>query len=471
MKNLFISLLTTIIFIISVATLKCQIINIPIDYLSIQDGMNAAQPGDTVLVDDGEYFENINYRGKNIVVASKFIIDKNASHILNTIINGSQSTEVDTGSCVIFGSGEDSTAVLQGFTLTGGTGTSYVFGGGAAIFREGGCIIMSYSSATIKNNLIIDNESVVIAGVQGGGGGGISSMYGNPRILNNVIMNNTASYAAGMVLNWSGGIIRNNIIYNNTGGGQYGTAGLMIWQSNPWTAIVENNTIVENHSTSIAGGLSIEQTSAIIRNNIIWGNTQLSGTQVTGYQSSIFEYCNTEETYSGTGNISLNPEFQSTGFLLGSQSPCIDAGNPGMNFNDVEDPGNPGFALYPSLGELRNDIGAYGGSGASLLPDFTIVGIKELSEEILPESILLYQNYPNPFNPTTSIKYTLGIKEFVSLKIYDILGNEVATLVNEEKPAGEYEIEFNGNKLSSGIYICNLITKSHLVSNKMILLK
>ena len=99
MRNPYSYLVTIIIFLMSLATLNCQIINIPIDYLSIQDGMNAAQPGDTVLVDDGEYFENINYRGKNIVVASKFIIDKNVSHILNTIINGNQSTEVDTGSC------------------------------------------------------------------------------------------------------------------------------------------------------------------------------------------------------------------------------------------------------------------------------------------------------------------------------------------------------------------------------------
>ena len=142
-----------------------------------------------------------------------------------------------------------------------------------------------------------------------------------------------------------------------------------------------------------------------------------------------------------------------------------------MNFNDVEDPGNPGFALYPSLGELRNDIGAYGGSGASLLPDFTIVGIKELSEEILPESILLYQNYPNPFNPTTSIKYTLGIKEFVSLKIYDILGNEVATLVNEEKPAGSYEINFNATGLSGGVYFYKLQSTSFTKVKKMLLIK
>ncbi len=92
----------------------------------------------------------------------------------------------------------------------------------------------------------MENEASVIAGVLGGGGGGISSMFGNPRILNNVIMLNTASYAAGIVLNWSGGTVKNNIIYANSGGEQYGTGGLMIWESNPWSVVVENNTIIGN---------------------------------------------------------------------------------------------------------------------------------------------------------------------------------------------------------------------------------
>jgi photosystem II stability/assembly factor-like uncharacterized protein len=64
----------------------------------------------------------------------------------------------------------------------------------------------------------------------------------------------------------------------------------------------------------------------------------------------------------------------------------------------------------------------------------------------------LYQNYPNPFNPSTSIQYAVSSRQFVSLKVYDILGREVATLVNEEKPAGSYEIEFDASSLTSGIY-------------------
>jgi hypothetical protein len=88
----------------------------------------------------------------------------------------------------------------------------------------------------------------------------------------------------------------------------------------------------------------------------------------------------------------------------------------------------------------------------------------------------LYQNYPNPFNPTTTIRFTIpqderGETQKVSLKVFDLLGNEVATLVNEEKPAGEYTVALNAFSLSSGIYIYSLQVGSIYLSKKMILLK
>jgi hypothetical protein len=100
------------------------------------------------------------------------------------------------------------------------------------------------------------------------------------------------------------------------------------------------------------------------------------------------------------------------------------------------------------------------------------------------EDFSLSQNYPNPFNPNTKIKYTIPIppvssplvkgrtKEgFVTLKVYDILGREVATLVNEEEPAGEYEIEFNATILPSGIYFYQIKAGNFVETKKMVLLK
>jgi hypothetical protein len=107
--------------------------------------------------------------------------------------------------------------------------------------------------------------------------------------------------------------------------------------------------------------------------------------------------------------------------------------------------------------------------------------ISDIEDNVLPEDFALFQNYPNPFNSTTKIKFTIpftpllskerGGGEVVSLRVYDILGNEIAILVNEEKSAGEYEVEFDGNGLTSGVYFCKLQmgTASKLI--KMILLQ
>ncbi len=83
----------------------------------------------------------------------------------------------------------------------------------------------------------------------------------------------------------------------------------------------------------------------------------------------------------------------------------------------------------------------------------------------------LSQNYPNPFNPSTKIQYAIGSPQFVSLKVYDVLGNEVATLVNEEKPAGNYEVDFYAAGLPSGIYFYQLRAGKFIQSKKMILIK
>jgi len=83
----------------------------------------------------------------------------------------------------------------------------------------------------------------------------------------------------------------------------------------------------------------------------------------------------------------------------------------------------------------------------------------------------LSQSYTNPFNPTTNIGFRIAEFGFVSLKVYDALGKEIATLVNEEKPIGSYEVEFDGTALSSGIYIYRLTSGNFTTSKKLILLK
>jgi len=86
-------------------------------------------------------------------------------------------------------------------------------------------------------------------------------------------------------------------------------------------------------------------------------------------------------------------------------------------------------------------------------------------------SFNLNQNFPNPFNPTTKIKYQIPEISFVTLKVYDVLGNEVAILVNDEKPIGGYEVEFDGTGLTSGIYFYKLQAGSFVETKKMVLMK
>ena len=83
----------------------------------------------------------------------------------------------------------------------------------------------------------------------------------------------------------------------------------------------------------------------------------------------------------------------------------------------------------------------------------------------------LYQNYPNPFNPTTNIEYTLPKTSFINLKVFDVLGREVTTLVNDTKEAGKYTAKFDGSNLSSGIYICQLKADNFIESKKFVLMK
>ncbi len=88
-----------------------------------------------------------------------------------------------------------------------------------------------------------------------------------------------------------------------------------------------------------------------------------------------------------------------------------------------------------------------------------------------PSAYYISQNYPNPFNPSTTIRYQIPQDGIVTLKIYDILGAEVATLVNEEKVAGKYEVNFNASSLASGVYLYKIQAGDFISSKKMILLK
>ena len=95
----------------------------------------------------------------------------------------------------------------------------------------------------------------------------------------------------------------------------------------------------------------------------------------------------------------------------------------------------------------------------------------EQNNTIIISDFSLHQNYPNPFNPTTKINYQIPELSFITLKVYDVLGNEIAILVNEAKLAGSYDVEFDASSLPSGVYFYQFRAGSFVETRKMVLMK
>jgi hypothetical protein len=461
MKSTALSLLIAFGFILNG---QATILNVPGSFSTIQSAINASSNGDTIAVSPGTYFENINFRGKNVLLTSLYYLASDTSYILSTIINGSTPVHPDTATCVIFNSGEDSTAILQGFTITGGAGTKWMDIHGAGLYREGGGIIIELSSPTIRHNMITNNLATNTTGVTSCGGGGIRIGDGNPGIFDNVISFNQGRYGAGIVLNYTGCKIISNVIFSNTGGQDY-FGGSGIWITNKLTTtpkIIENNTIVNNYAAAVNGTGGISAWSAayvFIRNNIIRDN--LPALQIKDVGSNpLVVYNDVEGGYTGTGNIDLDPLFTSQSYFLNDNSPCIDAGDSAIIYSDIMDPGNPGYALFPSKGLLRNDIGVYGGPYASLFPSFaTVTAIHEINVE---NTVSIF---PNPFSIETTIKAKAKF-ENATLKIYDALGLEIKEIRN----ISGQEIKIRRDNLPSGVYFIRLTQDNAIVANNTVII-
>lgn len=344
-------------------------INVPDDFAKIQDAINSADDGDTIVVAPGTYYENINFRGKNILLSSHYLFDEDVSFINTTIIDGSNPQSPDTASVVSFFNGEENTAILQGFTIAGGKGTKNLDLDGNFLVRTGGGIIIYQSSPTIRHNIIAFNEVINKSGVSHCGGGGIVVTRSGAIIRNNIIYKNNSNDGGGLILGRnSGTVIRNNIIaYNTTNPTSIGGGGIFIFGQQ---GQIINNTIAYNHSNK-RGGIEIQDGATVnLENCIIYGNkTGSTNTQLGGNGTFNVTNSNIEGGWAGDGNIDESPLFiDNTPLILQDGSPCVDLGDTSTANNDWEDPDNPGFPLPPALGTLRNDMGAYGGNQYKSMP-------------------------------------------------------------------------------------------------------
>jgi hypothetical protein len=342
-----------------------RIRHVPGDYRTIQAAIDSSAAGDTVLVAPGRYLENIRFGGKGIVVASQYLLTRDPAIIPRTVIDGSHPRHPDTASVVL---------------LTGGKGTVWTDAAQKAPYREGGGVLCELSSPIIEHNVIEENQAVEVAaaaGVLSAGGGGIRCGYAEPTIRNNVIRRNQGHYGAGVVLYHSAGTVRNNLIVANRGGAGFGGSGIWVVGrlSYRLSNLIEQNTIVGNVAilpdtapgalAGKGGGLTI-YSSAVLRDNIVWGNHQATGGPVDHSKRNppTADYDLIEGGFPGRSNLDADPRFaDSVRYYLAPGSPAIDAGDPAS----PSDPGAGSTARRPAMGRRRADLGAYGGAGSAVL--------------------------------------------------------------------------------------------------------
>ena len=222
-----------LIFLSLICAAQATIIRIPANQSSIQAGINAANSGDTVLVAPGNYVENINFKGKSIVVGSWLLTIGDTSYISQTVIDGN-----NTGNVVTI-VGVDSTSVLSGFTITHGKS------------NEGGGIVCSNSSPTLSNLKIIENTAT--------NGAGIIITSSKLKLFNSVIKNNRAElYGGGLHALDSYPLIENVIIAGNIAEGSGG--GCIFYSSKPH---FKNVTVKKNVAYYVSGGVGLHFSDAV----------------------------------------------------------------------------------------------------------------------------------------------------------------------------------------------------------------
>jgi len=230
------------------------VIFVPDDQPTIQDAINAAAPGDTVIVRPGTYPENIDFLGKAIRVQSETTAEV-------TIIDGGTPVNPDLGSVVIFKNGEGSDSILVGFTITNGSGTL----NSAMTHHDGGGIsCWNSSSPKIRGNIIINNT------IDGGGGGISCRGNSSPAIRGNIITGNTtgsSDYGGGIMCEDGSPTISNNVISGNTCGSG---AGVFCRHGLP---VITGNIIEQNTATSYGGGINMMGTTGTLSRNFIELNT------------------------------------------------------------------------------------------------------------------------------------------------------------------------------------------------------
>lgn len=343
-------------------------------------------------------------------------------------------------------------------------------------------IYLSNSSdrAIIRNNHSYNNNGcgIHMNGDISMGGDGIIS---NAVVEGNIIHDN--GYGGGSAINMDGvqnSEIFNNLIYNNhsTGIAMYQIDGGDASKNNK----VNNNTIIQPSDgrwciISVDGSTgNTLYNNILINHHSFRGSVLVDAASMTGFISDYNIIVNRLSNDGGNSNINLS-QWQGLGYdthsLIAEPDDQIFVDHLNGNFHLLKSAQavNAGTDLVNTIVfEDLDNISRPQGNGFDI-GCYEFTNAASAVEEKLPETFNLFQNYPNPFNPSTKISWQSPVGSHQTLKVFDVLGNEIANLVDEYKPAGTYEVEFNAIKLSSGVYFYKLQAGSFVETKKMILLR
>jgi len=337
--------------------------------------------------------------------------------------------------------------------------------------------ITGYGRKMIMRNRIINNCTNVGGNGQNSNGGGIHLLGTLATVASNEIADNRAigdrSFGGGICIDWTSFRLENNIITRNYS--DFRGGGVDVWQD-PQEGIEQllvNNTIYDNNAQDYGGGLGVTDDAKVVAlNNILWADTASYKSEVYvfgGGWATIFYSDVQGGWHIGEGNISKEPMLRGENLILSDSSSCIGAGIAEYNYGSTliscpptDFMGNP----RPNPSDSLPDMGACESPLAS-----PIVGLKTPLATNLPVSFDLKQNYPNPFNPVTAIAFNLPKTSQVTLKIFNVLGEEVATLVSRRLTTGKYTYEWDGSNVASGVYLYRIEAEGFVETRKMVLMR